>query len=226
MRNRSIAARVSTAGFSASTVGFLPVQVTLRVRDLLIVSWPAERRAVERALPEGLEPADVDGRLLVSLVSFRVEGGRLRGIPVLPYSQVNARTYATWRGEPAVFFLASRVTALGLPARAVGAPFRHARILVRSGSVRAPGLGLSLAYQVGEPTEVGSLGRHEFGLFEWRGLKAIRIARGTAEWKKAEPVEPVQSDFLVALGFEPRGAPELLYCARTEFEAEVPPARL
>jgi hypothetical protein len=217
---------VSTAGFSASTVGFLPVRVTLRVRDLLIVSWPADRGAVERALPEGLEPADVDGRPMVSLVSFRVEGGRLRWIPVLPYSQVNARTYATWRGEPAVFFLASRVTALGLSARALGAPFRLARILVRSGSLRAPGLGLSLAYRVGEPTEVGGLGGHELGLFESRGLKAIRIARGPAEWRKAEPVERGQADFLVALGFEPRGEPELLYCARTEFETEVPPQRV
>ena len=202
------------------------MRVTLRLRDLLIVSWPAERGAIQRALPEGLEPADVDGRPLVSLVSFRVAGGRLGRLPVLPYSQLNARTYTTWRGEPAVFFLGSRVTALGLPGRALGAPFRLARILLRSGKVRAPGLGLSLAYRVGEAAEVGSLGRHELGLFESRGLKAIRIARGAAEWRKAEPVEPVKADFLVALGFEPRGEPVLLYCARTEFKTEVPPERL
>jgi hypothetical protein len=202
------------------------VRVTLRVRDLLIASWPAERRGIERALPEGLEPAEVDGRLLVSLVSFRVEGGRLGRLPVLPYSQLNARTYTSWSSEPAVFFLASRVTALGLPGRALGAPFQLARILVRSGSIRAPGLGLSLAYRVGEPAEVGSLGRHELGLFEARGLKAIRITRGAAEWGRAEPVEPVKADFLVALGFEPRGKPKLLYCARTEFAADIPPRRL
>jgi uncharacterized protein DUF2071 len=221
-----MAARVSTAGFSASTVGFLPVRVTLRVRDLLIASWPAERGAVERALPEGLEPAEVDGRLLVSLVSFRVEGGRLGWLPVPPYSQLNARTYATWRGDPAVYFLASRVTAFGLAGRVAGAPFRLARILVRDGTVRAPGLGLSLAYRVGEPAEVGSVGRHELGLFESRGLRAIRIVRGAADWRRAEQVEPVRADLLVALGFEPLGEPELLYCARTEFETEVPPTRL
>lgn len=214
------------AGFSASAVGFLPVRANLRVRDLLIASWTAERRAVERALPEGLEPADIEGRFLVSLVSFRVEGGRLGRLPVLPYSQLNARTYATWRGEPAVFFLASRVTAPGLPGRALGAPFRLARILLHAGSIRAPGLGLSLAYRPGEPAEVGLLGRHELGLFEARGLRAIRIARGPAEWVKAETAEPSNADFLLALGFEPRGEPELLYCARTEFKSEVPPKKV
>jgi hypothetical protein len=221
-----MAARVSTAGFSACVVGFLPVRANLRVRDLLIASWPAERRAVERALPKGLEPVDVDGRFLVSLVSFRVEGGRLGRLPVLPYSQLNARTYTTWRGEPAVFFLASRVTALGLPGRALGAPFRLARIRLRAGSNRAPGLGLSLAYRPGEPADVGLLGRHQLGLFESRGLKAIRIARGPAEWTKAEPTERVEADFLLALGFEPTGEPELLHCSRTEFETEVPPKAL
>jgi hypothetical protein len=221
-----MAARVSTAGFSASTVGFLLVRLTLRVRDLLIASWPGERRAVERALPEELEPADVDGRPLVSLVSFRVEGGRLGRLPLLPFSQLNARTYTSLRGEPAVFFLASRVTAFGLAGRALGAPFRLGRILVRDGSVHAPTLGLSLAYRVGEPAEVGSLGRHELGLFESRGLRAIRIVRRAAEWRKAEPVEPVRADLLLALGFEVLGAPELLYCARTEFETEVPPRKI
>jgi hypothetical protein len=221
-----MAARVSTAGFSASAVGFLPVRVTLRVRDLLIASWPVERRAVERALPEELQPADVDGRPLVSLVSFRVEGGRVGRLPVLPFSQLNARTYTTWQGEPAVFFLASRVTVFGLAGQALGAPFQLSRIRVRSGLVRAPALGLSLGYRTGEPAEVGSLGRHELGLFDSGGLRAIRIERGVADWRKAEPAEPVRADLLLALGFEPRGEPELLHCARTGFELEAPPTRL
>jgi uncharacterized protein DUF2071 len=221
-----MAALVSTPSFSASVLGFLPVLAVLRVRDLLIASWETDRPAVERALPAGMEPADLDGRYLVSLVAFRVLGGRLGRLPVLPYSQLNARTYVTWRGEPAVFFLGSRVTSLGLPGRILGAPFRQARLRVAAGSVQAPGLGLSLVYRMEEPAETGLLGRHELGLFESRGLRALRIKRGTAEWRRAVVTEPARADILLALGFELGGEPELLYAERASFEAQGPPRRL
>jgi hypothetical protein len=221
-----MAALVSTAGFSASVVGFLPVLADLRVRDLVIASWETDRPAAERALPAGVEPADLDGRYMVSLVAFRVVGGRLGRLPILPYSQLNVRTYVTWRGEPAVFFLGSRVTALGLPGRILGAPFRQARLRVRPGSVRAPGLGLSLDYRTEEPADPGLLGRHELGLFEWRGLRTVRIRRGEAEWRRAVVTEPVRADILLALGFQLRGEPELLYAEKAAFEAEVPSRRL
>jgi uncharacterized protein DUF2071 len=221
-----MAALVSIPGFSASVLGFLPVLVDLRVRDLLIASWETDRLAVERALPADLEPTDLAGRYLVSLVAFRVVGGRLGRLPVPPYSQLNARTYVSLRGEPAVFFLGSRVTAPGLVGRILGAPFRQARLRVRPGSVRAPGLGLSLVYRTGEPADAGLIGRHELGLFEARGLRALRIRRGAAEWQSAVLTEPARADILLALGFELRGDPNLLYAETASFDAEVPPPRL
>jgi Uncharacterized conserved protein (COG2071) len=198
------------------------VQASLRVRDLVIASWETDRESAEGPLPAGVEAAEVDGRFLVSLVAFRVEGGRLGRAPVLPYAQLNVRTYAARPEEPAVFFLASRVTVGGLPGALLGAPFRLARLRVRRGSVRAPGLGISLRYSVGEGGEPGPLGRHELGLFESDGLRAVRIRRGTASWQRAALTEPAQADFLVALGFELRGEPELLYAERTVFDADVP----
>ena len=198
----------------------------LRVRDLLIASWETERSAVERALPAGLDPADVEGRFLVSLAAFRVVGGRLGRFPVAPYSQLNARTYALWRGEPAVFFLAARVSTFGLAGRILGAPFRQARLRFRAGSARAPGLGLALVYRVAEPIEAGLLGRHEVGLFEWRGLRALHIRRGAAVWHRAVLTAPPRSDFLFAVGFEPRAEPELLYAPSASFEADVPPLEI
>jgi hypothetical protein len=168
----------------------------------------------------------VDGRLLVSIVAFHVQGGRLGRVPILPFAQLNVRTYVNWREEPAVFFLGTRVTTGGLLGRALGAPYRLARVRVREGSVRAAGLGVSLRFRVEGPADPGPLGRHELGLFENGGLRAFRIRRGDAEWRSAEAIEPARVDFLIALGFEPRGEPELLYAARGSFETKVRPQRV
>jgi hypothetical protein len=202
------------------------VEATLRVRDLVIASWETSRESIRNVLPVRLEPAEVDGRLLVSIVAFHVQGGRLGRVPILPFAQLNVRTYVNWREEPAVFFMGTRVTTGGLPGRALGAPYRQARVRVREGSVRAAGLGVSLRYRIDGPADPGPLGRHELGLFENDGLRAFRIRRGDADWRRAETIEPARVDFLVALGLQPRGEPELLYAAQASFETEVPPARV
>jgi Uncharacterized conserved protein (COG2071) len=200
------------------------VHARLRVRDLLIASWETGSDKLRRVLPAGLDPTAIGGRYLASLAAFRVEGGRLGRAPVLPYSQLNVRAYTTWKEEPAVFFVAARVTAGGLAGVLVGAPFRYARLRVGRGLVRARGLGVSLRYEVGETADPGLLGRHELGLFESDGLRLIRLGRAATEWRRAEVVEPARADFLVALGFEPGPEPELLYAERASFETEVPPA--
>jgi hypothetical protein len=202
------------------------VRATLHVRDLVIASWETGRESVRKTLPAGLEPAEVDGRFLVSIVAFHVQRGRLGRLPVLPFAQLNVRSYVTWKREAAVFFVGARVTAGGLPGRLLGAPYRQARLRVGPGRVRAPGLGVSLRFRPGEAADPGALGRHELGLFENGGLRALRIHRGDADWRRAEAIEPCRADFLVALGLEPRGESELVYADRASFEAEVPPRRV
>ena len=197
------------------------MRATLRVRDLVIASWEADLEQIRTALPGQLEPLALDGRFLVSLVGFHVTGGRLGKLPILSFSQLNARTYVSWRDEPAVFFLGSRVTAGGLPARLLGAPYRQARLRVREGLLRAPGLGVSLRFGLGQEADPGSLGRHELGLVQDDGLRAFRIRRGEAEWRRGELSEPARADFLVALGLEPRGRPSLVYTARTVFDTSL-----
>ena len=189
------------------------------MRDLVIASWEADSEQIRAVLPRRLEPLALDGRFLVSLVGFHVTGGRFGKVPLLPFSQVNVRTYVSWQDEPAVFFLGSRVTAGGLPGRLFGAPYRQARLRVREGLLSAPGLGVSLRFRVGLETDPGLLGRHELGLVEDDGLRSFRIRRGEAEWRRGELSEPGRADFLVALGVEPRGEPEVIYTARTVFEA-------
>ena len=143
-----------------------------------------------RVAPPGMQPVEVDGRHVVSVVSFRVRRGRVGRSPVLPFSQLNVRTYVTWKDEPAVLFLASRVTPGGLPGLLFGAPYRSARLRVKPGRLRAPGLGVDIRYRPGGPADPGELGRHELGIFESGDLKAIRIQRGPAEWQSAELAAP------------------------------------
>jgi Uncharacterized conserved protein (COG2071) len=201
------------------------VQASLRVRDLLIASWETGEDDLRAVLPRELEPTPLGGRFLVSLVAFRVEGGRAGRYPVPPYSQLNVRAYVSREGEPAVFFVASRVTAGGLPAVLLGAPFRYGRVRVREGSVSAPGRGVGIRYRPAEPTDPGIFGEHELGLFENEGLRELRIERGETAWQRAELLEPARADFLVALGFQLHDEPELLFAARSAFGFEVPSRR-
>jgi hypothetical protein len=201
------------------------MRLRLEIRDLLLASWETDRESVRRSLPPELEPADVEGRFLVTVVCLRARGGRLGRLPVLPFSQLNVRTYCTWEGEPAVFFVRAHVTPLGMFGALVGAPYRPSLLRLREGFVSAPGLGFSLRYKLRGEAEPGLLGRHELGFFEAAGLRAFRIQRGPASWHAAEPVGEVVSDVLLALGFDVREAPELVYAPETSFETEVPARR-
>ena len=196
------------------------MRIRLDVENLLLASWETDRDAVARVAPPGAEPAGVEGRYLVSLVSFHVRRGRVGRWPVLPFSQLNVRTYVNWKDEPAVLFLASRVSLGGLPGLLLGAPYRSARLRAKAGHLRAPGLGVDIRYRPGGSADPGELGRHELGIFESGGLKAIRIKRGPAEWHSAELTASVTAHLLLGYGFAPRGEPELVYTGETSFETE------
>jgi Uncharacterized conserved protein (COG2071) len=217
----------STQASSLPAVGFLPVRAHLAVRDLLLASWTTGEAAVARVLPPGLEPAEIEGRHLVTVASFRVTHGRLGRLPIVPFSQLNVRVYATFRTEPAVYFVLARVTLPGLPGALFGAPYRPAVLRVRPGRLRAPGLGLALDYAPGDEGQPGLLGRHELGLFEsGAGLGAFRIVRGEARWRRAAPTGEPRTELLAALGFEPTEPPALLYAEHASFDSTAPPERL
>jgi len=202
------------------------MRLRLEIRDLLLASWETDRESVRTTLPPELEPAGVEGRFLVTAVCLRVRGGRLGRLPVPPFSQLNVRTYCTWEDEPAVFFVRAHVTPLGMGGALLGAPYRPSLLSLRKGFARAPGLGFSLRYELGGKAEPGLLGRHELGIFEAGGLRAFRVQRGPASWQAAEPVGEGRSEVLLALGFDVRGSPELLYAPETWFETDVPARRL
>jgi hypothetical protein len=198
------------------------MRLRLEIRDLLLASWETDRESVRTTLPPELEPADVEGRFLVTAVCLRARGGRLGRLPVPPFSQLNVRTYCTLKDEPAVFFVRAHVTPLGMGGALLGAPYRPSLLSLRKGFARAPGLGFSLRYDLAGRAEPGLLGRHELGIFEARGLRAFRVQRGPASWQGAEPIGEGRTEVLLALGFDIRGTPELLYAPETWFETEVP----
>jgi Uncharacterized conserved protein (COG2071) len=202
------------------------VLLSLAVRNLLIASWETNEDAVAHVLPPGLKPAEVDGKHLVSLVGYRVEGGRIGRFPVPRFSQLNVRVYTRHEGEPAVFFVSARVTPFGLGGALFGAPFRPARLRFRRGRADAPGLGLSIRYMTAGPGYPAALGGHELGIFEAAGLRSFRIRRGEALWEDAVPTERARADVLLALGFDVDADPALLYADHASFEAELPPRKL
>ena len=196
------------------------------VRDLLLASWEADEGQVRALLPPGLVPATVDGRHLVTIAGLRWTNGRLAGLPLPPFSQLNVRAYARHGEETGVFFTALRVTPPGLGGALFGFPVRPARLRVSPHLVEAPGLGVRIAFERRWPAERSELGDHELGLFEAACTRAFRIRRGRTAWERAEPMEPVRADPLLALGFGLERPPALLYAARASFEVELPPRRL
>ena len=86
-----------------------------------------------------------------------------------------------------MYFLVTRVTLPGLVGVLMGAPFAPSRISVARGAVDAPGLGISLRYDVGEETDPGRA----------REARARDLRKGSAEGVPDSPR---------AGGLAPRGA--------------------
>lgn len=195
------------------------MRVSFRTRDLAVVSWPIPREDAERLLPPTLEPSAVAGQYLISVVAMRHEG-RLR------YGQINIRTYVEHEGEQAVYFLVTRVTVPGLVGVLMGAPFAPSRISVARGVVEAPGLGISMRYDVGEEADPGPIGRHELGIYGRSRLRTIRICRGPAVWHRAALASPLRVDPLAVYGLDIGENADVLYCDSAVLELEGRPSTL
>jgi hypothetical protein len=198
------------------------VRLSLQIRDLVVASWRIERTQAQALLPPELEPAPVDGDHLVSLVGMRYEAVRTGRLRLPGFAQINVRTYAMHAGEPAVYFLLSRVTLPGLPAALLGVPYGLARISVGRGRVDAPGLGVSLRYRVEDVVESGPLGLHETGLFGRGRLRVVKVHRSPAVWHRAVPEGPARADPILAYGLDLASRPSVIYSESARFELDAP----
>jgi uncharacterized protein YqjF (DUF2071 family) len=184
------------------------VQLTVSIRNLLVVSWEVDPERVRIDLPRGLAPALAeDGGGLVSLVAFVNEHVRLGDTSAPSFAQLNVRTYVSGDRGPGAFVLSFRVTPPGMGGAAFGAPYRPARIRVREGSVSARGLGVSLGYRrTGEPAEpgfrTGPDATHELGYFEAAGTRRLHAEHDPISWERAELAGELRVDPVLALGFD------------------------
>ena len=119
--------------------------------------------------------------------------------------------------------LRSEATLGGIGGVLLGAPLRAARIRVAPDLVDVPGAGVRIPFAFGEPAEPGELGRHQIGLFEAAGLRAFRMERHAAAWRRAELVGEPRADALLALGFDVPRPDSLLYATGGSFTFELPP---
>jgi Uncharacterized conserved protein (COG2071) len=209
------------------------VLAAFTARDLVLASWLVPFEAADRTVPRGLElVAAGEERALVSIAAFRNADVRWNGHRAPGFSQLNVRTYVMRDGEPAVYFLSMRVTALGLGGIFVGAPFRSASIDVREGGVAAKGLGVSLRYRpCTDPPDlpmVGEmpLGGHDTGYFMAAGLRRIATEHEPFRWVPLELTAAPRIDPLLALGFDVREPDSLLYAEATRFQLTLPPEKV
>jgi uncharacterized protein YqjF (DUF2071 family) len=84
-------------------------------RNLLFASWPLPVDAVRSLVPAALEIDTFDGQAWVSVVPFGVADLHWRDLPPIPdsenYLELNLRTYVTYAGVSAVYFLSLDCTA-------------------------------------------------------------------------------------------------------------------
>ena len=73
--------------------------------NVLFAHYPLPLERVRARVPAQLEIDTFDGRAWVSVVAFRIDPFRTRGVPVaMKFPELNLRTYVTVDGKPGVYF--------------------------------------------------------------------------------------------------------------------------
>ena len=120
--------------------------------DQLFLSWPVAPPALAGRIPPPLSLETFDGRAWITLIAFRIERLRLRGLPPVPglsrFGEVSCLTHVRLGDERGVwFFRIDAATRLGsLVGRALYAlPYHHSAVTVSADGewrrVRSAGLG-------------------------------------------------------------------------------------
>lgn len=156
-----------------------PWMMKQRWHEVLFAHWSFPPDALRRLVPPQLQLDTFDGKAWVGLVSFRMSGIRLRGLPSMPwlshFPELNLRTYVKVGDRAGVHFLSldgdSRL-AVVLARRWFHVPYYRAKIsLYRQGDTvhctcrrrhrRAPQARFKGSY-----APLGESGRVEPGTFE------------------------------------------------------------
>lgn len=214
-----------------------------RWRDLLFLHWEVPVEEVRRLVPTDLELDLWEGRALVGLVPFRMEGVRpTRWCPealAFAFPETNVRVYVHHRGRPGVFFL-SLEAASWLAVKAArlgwGLPYHHARMrCVRDGdrieyasTRRAGGAGVAGAWRIGAPLPPSRPGSLEFFLLERYLLFVERggVVREGQVYHAPYPARAVgelevREDLIAAAGLTRPDAPPFHACFSDGVDVEL-----
>ena len=129
--------------------------------NALFLHWKVEEACLRHLIPPQLNIHKVDGDAYVSMVAFRMEQIRPRGLPALrwisDFDELNIRTYVEKGGKTGVYFLrieAAKAQSVWVANRLSGLPYQQAAFTV-SGSCyvvenRAKGSFVRADFQVGK----------------------------------------------------------------------------
>ncbi|MFS0644807.1 YqjF family protein [Siminovitchia sp. 179-K 8D1 HS] len=106
-------------------------------RNVLFLHWPIQPGLLRPHIPPALEIDTFKGCAWLGIVAFTMKGIYFRGLPfsVVPsFSEVNVRTYVTYKGKPGVFFMSLDVddwASLNIAKRWYRLPYHPAKISVQ-----------------------------------------------------------------------------------------------
>jgi uncharacterized protein YqjF (DUF2071 family) len=77
--------------------------------DLCFLHWTIDSQTIRDLVPDSLEIDEFEGKAWISIVLFRLDGVRFRGIPEFSFmsnfAELNVRTYVIKDGHPGIYFL-------------------------------------------------------------------------------------------------------------------------
>jgi hypothetical protein len=172
----------------------LPWLVAQSEAEMLFFSWPVAPAAIAERIPAPLTLDLYEGRAWITLIPFRMERLRLRGLPPLPFGsrflEVDCLTCVRAGSDPGIWFLRiDAATLLGawVAPACFGLPYHDSRLsLEREGDWRrfrslgrgTPAPELSLRYRPAGPGYTATEGTLAHFLVE-RFLMFSRTGRGT-----------------------------------------------
>lgn len=105
---------------------------------LVFIHWPVSASFLESIIPFPLKPDTYNGEAWIGIVPFKVSHMRVRGLPEVPLlskmTQINVRTYVTYKGTPGVYFFSLDVN--HFPSMLMARSFLHLPYLNASISLK------------------------------------------------------------------------------------------
>lgn len=189
----------------------LPWLVAQSEVELLFLSWPVEPATIAGRIPSGLTLDTFEGQAWITLIPFRMERMRTRGLPPIPpfsrYAEVDCLTYARRGPVPGVWFFridADTLVGATLGRLLFGLPYNNSRVSLEregewrefSSAGRADGSGarpeLQVKYRPHGPAHTAAPGTLAQFIVE-RFVMYSQSGRGTLlEGREARPPRSIQ----------------------------------